>query len=223
MNRFFDSIGWAAAISALLTVSACRVDRQASDPDDNSSTVVHPVANAGIVTGVGDEVLPPPQPDYGAPWPDVQVQVVAVIDSADRILRKVPGLSRQERSNLRLDISAVQLMRAHELGIPSGSDVQQLIRAGRLVQLPEATRLWVLRDMKYSQPYLVPSAAAMLIEIGHRFQARLDSLGLPRFRLEVTSALRTADTQAALRRRNRNAAPSDKYARIRHDDRHCVP
>jgi hypothetical protein len=211
MIRWVDRIGFAAALAALLTVSGCRVDGQADDdPDDNSRVAVaHPVAQAGVVIRVGDEILPPPRPEVGAAWLDVQPAVASAMTAADQTLRKVPDLTRQERSILRLDVSAVQLVRAHELGIPQGSDLQQMIAAGRVVQLPEVTRLWVLRDMKYSQPYLVPSAAAMLIEIGQRFQARLDSLGLPRFRLEVTSALRTADTQAALRRRNRNAAPSE--------------
>jgi hypothetical protein len=211
MNRWFDRIGWAAAMAALLTVSGCRFDRQADDDpdDDNKIAVAHPVTQAGVVIRVGEEILPPPSPDYGSPWLDVQPAVATAMDAADRTLRKVPDLTRQERSILRLDVNAIQLMRAHQLGIPQGADLQQMIAAGRLVQLPEATRLWVLRDMKYSQPYLVPSAAAMLIEIGQRFQARLDSLGLPRFRLEVTSGLRTADAQAALRRRNRNAAHTE--------------
>jgi hypothetical protein len=44
------------------------------------------------------------------------------------------------------------------------------------------------------------------VELGRRFHARLDRLGLPRYRMKVTSALRTDDTQADLRRINSYAS-----------------
>jgi hypothetical protein len=47
---------------------------------------------------------------------------------------------------------------------------------------------------------------ALLSEIGTRFQAQLDSIHVPRYRLVITSALRTADKQKALRRSNSNAS-----------------
>jgi hypothetical protein len=47
----------------------------------------------------------------------------------------------------------------------------------------------------------------ILLEVlGARFQERLAGLGLPPYRLEITSALRTAERQARLRRNNPNAA-----------------
>jgi hypothetical protein len=52
----------------------------------------------------------------------------------------------------------------------------------------------------------VPSARALLVEIGDRFHARLATMGLPPFRLEITSVMRTPASQAALRRVNPNAA-----------------
>ena len=166
-------------------------------------------ARESIVQPVGNYRLPPAAIANGMAWEQVQSQVVIRIDSANRKLMRVPALSRHERGELRHDVSAVQIEPARRLGIRPGTPLQQLIVSGQVVMLPEATSLWVLRDLNYSVPYLVPSAEAMLEEICHRFHARLDSLGLPRFRLEVTSVLRTADSQAALRRRNRNAAPDE--------------
>jgi hypothetical protein len=46
----------------------------------------------------------------------------------------------------------------------------------------------------------------MILELGQRFHAQLDSLHVPRFRMVITSALRTPEKQAALRRVNRNAS-----------------
>ena len=74
------------------------------------------------------------------------------------------------------------------------------------MRLPESTRWWVLRDLNYSRPYVTPGTRAALEEVGRRFHARLDEAGLPPFRLDVTSVLRTDDQQSALQRRNANAA-----------------
>jgi hypothetical protein len=74
------------------------------------------------------------------------------------------------------------------------------------VTLEDSTPYWVLRDLRHSVPLITPDARGMLLELGRRFQARLDSLGLPRYRMKVTSGLRTDETQAALRRTNANAS-----------------
>ena len=42
--------------------------------------------------------------------------------------------------------------------------------------------------------------------LGRRFQERLAEMRLPPYRLEITSAYRTAERQARLRRSNANAA-----------------
>lgn len=46
----------------------------------------------------------------------------------------------------------------------------------------------------------------MVFEVARRFHERLDSLGVPRIRLDITSVLRTPEKQAELRRRNSNAS-----------------
>lgn len=127
-------------------------------------------------------------------------------DSVDRKLRRVPGLTRQERRALLRDVNAVQTSRARQVGIPRGSSIDELVKAGRLVELEDTTQLWIVRKLDYSVPYVTPATRALLVEIGTRFQARLDSMSLPRFRIEITSALRTAEHQSALRRRNANAS-----------------
>ena len=46
----------------------------------------------------------------------------------------------------------------------------------------------------------------MLVEVGRRFRAELDSLGLPPYRIEITSVLRTPNNQAELRQINASAS-----------------
>ncbi|HEX8672823.1 MAG TPA: DUF5715 family protein [Longimicrobium sp.] len=142
---------------------------------------------------------------------DASVQrahIVARVDSVDRALRKVRGLTREERSALRQDVNATQLVVAQSGGVRASrkAEIARLRSAGRLVELEDTTSYWVLRDLTYSVPFSTPSARGMLLEASRRFQARMDEMGLPRFRLTVTSVLRTDESQADLRQRNSNAA-----------------
>jgi hypothetical protein len=132
--------------------------------------------------------------------------ILARADSVDKKLRRVPNLSRQERTVLLRDVNAVQTARARQLGVARGSQVENMVQAGRLVKLPDTTQYWVIRDLDYSMPYVTPSTKTLLVEIGRRFHARLDSLDIPRYRYEITSVLRTPANQSALRKRNANAS-----------------
>ncbi|MBD0320066.1 MAG: hypothetical protein ICV87_07025, partial [Gemmatimonadetes bacterium] len=135
-------------------------------------------------------------------------RIEAQADSVDRALRKVRGLTREERAVLKQDVNARQLAVAQAGGVRASgtAEIERLRRSGRLVELEDTTRYWVMRDLTHSVPFSTPSAKGMLLEASRRFQARMDELGLPRFRLTVTSVLRTDETQAELRRRNSNAA-----------------
>jgi hypothetical protein len=105
-------------------------------------------------------------------------------------------------------MNATQIATARSMGTRASgeAEIQRLAREGRLVALGDSAAFWVLREMDHSVPYVTPDARAMLMEIGRRFHARLDSLGLPRYRMKVTSAIRTDATQADLRRTNSYAS-----------------
>ena len=135
-------------------------------------------------------------------------RIQAVADTLDEALRPVPLLTPAEEGSLRRYLNAQHLGRARALGVPRPDDAAQLAslqEQGRLVRLADSTDLWVVRELDHSAPYVTPDTEALLTELSRRFQARLDSLGLPPFRIEITSALRTAETQAELRQRNPNA------------------
>ncbi len=155
---------------------------------------------------------PPAAPAAAAAAPSDLAQerarIVARVDSVDRALRKVRGLTREERAALRQDVNAEQLAVAQSGGVRASGEgeVARLRRSGRLVELEDTTSYWVLRDLTHSVPLSTPSARGMLLEASRRFQARMDEMGLPRFRLTVTSVLRTDESQADLRKGNANAA-----------------
>ncbi len=135
-------------------------------------------------------------------------RVLAYADSIEAALRPVALLTPRQARDFDRYPNAEQLKVARSLGVPqpvSGELRDRLITEGRLVPLEEDTAYWTIRDLGYSTALVTPDVVALLTEIGERFQARLEDLGLPPLRLEVTSVLRTADDQARLRQTNPNA------------------
>jgi hypothetical protein len=129
-------------------------------------------------------------------------------DSVRNAFNQVSSLRAREVAELRQDRNAEQIAVARRLGLRAAGDaeIERLVSEDRLVALGDSTEYWVLRPMEHSVPYVTPDTRALLEEIGRRFHARLDSVGLPRYRMKFTSALRTAERQAALRRVNSNAS-----------------
>jgi len=126
--------------------------------------------------------------------------------SADRILSPLPVMTPGEEAGLRRFLGASHLARARQLGVRVGDEdaLDSLLAAGRLVELEDSTGYWIVRP-DISPAYVVPDLRSLLEVLGGRFQERLAELGLPPYRMEITSALRTAEGQARLRRDNANA------------------
>jgi hypothetical protein len=127
--------------------------------------------------------------------------------SADRILRPLPVMTPGEEAALRRFLNASHLARARELGVRAQDEdaVDSLVAAGRLVELEDSTPYWIVRPGD-SPAHVVPAVRTLLETLGIRFQERLAEMGLPPYRIEITSAFRTAERQARLRRNNANAA-----------------
>ena len=127
--------------------------------------------------------------------------------SADRILRPLPVMTPGEEDALRRFLNAQHVARARTLGVRVTSEEvrDSLITAGRLVLLEDSTRHWIVRRGT-SPAHVVPHLPALLEVLGGRFQERLAEMGLPPYRIEVTSALRTTQRQQRLARTNANAA-----------------
>jgi hypothetical protein len=134
--------------------------------------------------------------------------IVQLTDSIDDLLQPVPLLTPAEENALRRYGNDVQLARARSLGArPADStELAALRSAGRLVELEDSTPLWAVRELDHSAPFVTPDTHARLTRIAQRFQQRLEEMGLPLYRVEVTSVLRTAGAQADLRQTNINAA-----------------
>lgn len=183
----------------------------------------------GCAPGAHDDDPPEPEEEQASPAPPaapqpappaaavvlppvdslaMQARVNARADSVRAAFAKVGKLKWREVFGLRRDKNAEQIATAQSLGrrVSGEGEITRLAEQGGLVALRDSTQYWVLRRMTHSVPYLTPDAHAMVTEIGRRFHARMDSLGLPRYRMKITSVLRTDETQAELRKVNPNAS-----------------
>lgn len=151
---------------------------------------------------------PLPGPLTAADSAALRARLSARADSVRAAFGRASALGASEVAGLRQDLNATQIATARTLGrrVSGEAEMERLRSEGRLVALADSTPYWILRDMDHSVPYVTPDAHAMLLELGRRFHARLDRLRLPRYRMKVTSALRTDETQAKLRKINSYAS-----------------
>ena len=128
-------------------------------------------------------------------------------DSVLDALRPVALMTGAQEAALRRYDNDAHLARARALGVrpADAADLQRLAGAGQLVPLDDSSALYAI-ELSRDGRMVVPKTAALVEEVGRRFQAALAERGLPAYRVIVSSALRTADEQAELRRTNPNAA-----------------
>lgn len=128
-------------------------------------------------------------------------------DSVIDALRPVPLMTGAQEEALRRYGNAQHLARARALGVRPANDaeIERLVSEGRLVALGDSSDLYA-SEVSGTGALVVPRTVALVEEVGRRFQAALQRRGLPAYRPIVSSALRSAEGQAALRRTNPNAA-----------------
>lgn len=126
---------------------------------------------------------------------------------ANRTLSPLPVMTPGDEAALRQFRNATHVARGRALGVRASDEeaIDSLVAVGRLVPLADSTEYWIVRPGT-SPTHVVPEVPRMLEELSRRFQARLAEMGVPPYRIEVTSALRTTEHQARLRRTNANAA-----------------
>lgn len=109
------------------------------------------------------------------------------------------------------DSNKFQYAHAERLGITPITDLRSAYFTSRPIVKVSDTDLYIIDDLQHSVPFLVPEAAKLLDDIGANFRDSLQKKNLPRYRLKVTSLLRTPATVKRLRRVNRNATDSSAH------------
>ena len=110
------------------------------------------------------------------------------------------------------DINSEQLAHAQANGLNTiikdkkqyESQIDSLVEKGILVKI-KPNKYYNIRRLTHSYPYLTPEARDLLNLIGKRFQANLQAEGLPKYKFQISSLLRTIEFQRQLTRQNVNA------------------
>jgi hypothetical protein len=115
------------------------------------------------------------------------------------------------------DLNDAQLVHAKRNGIvpfPTNESlqegVQDLVSDDKLEKVRDRG-LYIIENLDYSHPYLVPLAAELLNDISDRFEEKLDEYGEGRYYFKVSSLLRTQENQKALSRGNVNASQNSTH------------
>lgn len=109
------------------------------------------------------------------------------------------------------DSNYVHRAEAERIGLKPMSDTRSHWNLSSPLEKITSCEDFYVEPLTYSRPYLIPKAAAMLHEIGRRFNDSIRSRGGGAYRIKVTSALRTPESVARLKRRNRNAVDSSVH------------
>ena len=115
------------------------------------------------------------------------------------------------------DLNKVHLKYAEVNGIKGfksdkefNENIDKLVSKGNLVKI-ENSDYYVVDKLSHSHPYLTPKAADMLDEIGKRFQKKLEEKNMKKRYFQVTSLLRTGESQRRLGRSNTNASTNSSH------------
>jgi hypothetical protein len=90
------------------------------------------------------------------------------------------------------------------------STINKMVEKYELVEIKDC-RLYHLKSLKHSHPYLIPEAVSMVDEIAYRFQAKLKEKKLGNYCFFLTSVLRTLESQEKLSMRNGNASDTTAH------------
>ena len=110
------------------------------------------------------------------------------------------------------DLQDVHLAAAEKNGIgPLDTRADTATYMSQLVRIPNELDIYKVDELKYSMPYLVPSASKLLSDICFNFRDSLISKNMPVYKPIITSVLRTNDDVKRLSRGNKNASDNSVH------------
>lgn len=135
---------------------------------------------------------------------DVKWDKTLEIDDSE-VAQPLKTYFKGRRPSVFNDSNHVQLVAAEKLGIEPVTDMASAWNLSRPVVKIASCEEYYLEELTHSIPYLVPEAATLLKDIGARFNKLLWERGESKYRIKVTSVLRTPESIDRLMRRNVNA------------------
>lgn len=136
---------------------------------------------------------------------------------ARRQNRATPEMVRYAGANVNYsaefrDLQDKHIDAARRWGLKQAPENREAVKSmkGRLTMI-ETCDDYKVMDLANSVPYLRPYAARELQRIGRAFRDSLEAKGLPKYRVIVTSVLRTQEDVKALRHSNVNATTNSAH------------
>jgi hypothetical protein len=115
------------------------------------------------------------------------------------------------------DLNLIHLKHAKQNGIKPFDDntqlkkeVPALLKSGKLVKITD-NKYYRICPLTHSHPYLTPSAKKFLDDLGERFSEKLAEKDLPEYYFQISSLLRTDESQKSLRKSNGNATSNSSH------------
>ncbi len=195
-NRYLEGFGIVVVILALVRCFFPSVAEQKVSVQEGVEVDSAQIDQQRAATEVPEKKEPDSKP--------LEIKPSRFFDSAGNIIKN-KILSVNNYKEAFPDTNDLQMVAAQKYGVPPmeyRADVEN--NKTGLVYIG-ANPYYDTDPMTRSIPYLVPRAATLLNDIGRAFFDSLQVKGLPINRFIVTSATRTREDVAILRRHNRNA------------------
>lgn len=109
------------------------------------------------------------------------------------------------------DSNNIQLEVAKKMGIEPIVDMASTWNLSRPIRKIASCEEYYLDELTHSYPYLVPEAEQLLREMGARFNQLLWERGKSKYRIKVTSVLRTSENIKELKKINSNAIETSTH------------
>lgn len=109
------------------------------------------------------------------------------------------------------DLNDAHLVFADSVGIKPISTSRDIMRIDKPIVMIKSCDEYTVDKLYHSYPYLVEPAALLLHDIGAEFNRKLQLQGGGKYRLKVTSVLRTKESVNRLKRNNVNSTQNSAH------------
>ena len=109
------------------------------------------------------------------------------------------------------DLNDVQLAMAKKIGIKPATTREEAEKVKEEMVEISTNDYYEVEKLTHSIPYLIPSAADLLEDIGRNFQDTLKNRNASLYKVKVTSVTRTIDDVKKLKKRNSNSSVNSTH------------
>lgn len=134
-----------------------------------------------------------------------------VTSTPDSIVHRIKVNSIGNLRAVFCDINVTHLESAMAIGIAPINDIRTAYAITKPLLKIRSCEEYYLDSLTYSLPYLIPQAAKLLSDIGRGFTDSIHSRCGKKYKIKVTSVLRTEGSIEKLRRRNKNATDTSAH------------